>query len=593
NILWITCEDMSLTLGCYGDDFAITPNLDKLAAQGVRYTNAFAVGSVCTPSRSCLITGLYPTSLGSQHLRCNIRLPDHIRCFTEYLRKAGYYCTNNVKQDYNFVAPPDSWDESSKQAHWRKRKPDQKFFSVFNIVTTHQGQIRLPNEQFAKRTARLAPHQRHDPSKVTLPPYYPDTPVIRRDMARFYDLVTAMDKRAGDLLHQLAEDGLTEDTIVFFYSDHGTGMPRHKRWLYDSGLRVPLIIRFPQKYQHLAPGKPGTTIERLVSFVDFAPTVLSLAGIKPPPYMQGSAFLGEQSGEPRQYVFGVRDRVDECYEMSRAIHDGRYKYIRHYMPHRPFMQLSEYSERTPTRQELRRLAAQDRLNGAAKRLLAPSKPAEELYDTQNDRYELHNLADSPNHQKILQRMREILHSWMIETRDTGLLPEAEMHLRCGEIPPYELADRPNTFPIERILEVAEMVGMGPEHRPRLIEKLGDSDSTVRYWAAVGLTAPGLDARPALKPLLGALGDPSPNVRFAAAEVLCVIGRAPEALPVLVEGLHHQNKWARLHAAMSLVAIGDRARPVLKDIEKILANEKETYIRSALGHVLNNLRESAP
>jgi uncharacterized sulfatase len=309
--------------------------------------------------------------------------------------------------------------------------------------------------------------------------------------------------------------------------------------------------------------------------------------------MQGSAFLGARSGEPRQYIFGVRDRVDECYEMSRAVRDRRYKYIRHYMPHRPFMQLSEYSEITPTRQELRRLAAEGRLTGASRQIMAAHKPAEELYDTHKDPHEIHNLVDSPDHQQMLQRMRARLHAWMVETRDVGLLPEAEMHLRCDAVSPYELARQPKRFPIERILEVAERVGRGDGERPRLIASLRDPDAAIRYWAAVGLTAPGLDATPALGALVKALEDPVPNVRIAAAEALCRLGRPANALPVLTACLHHDNQWVRLHAAMSLVAIGDHARPVITDIKRALAGEKKVYNRAALTHSLRRLEEGSP
>lgn len=594
NILWITCEDTSLTLGCYGDPRAITPNLDRLAGQGVQYTNAFAVASVCSPSRSCLITGVYPTSLGTQHLRSTVPIPDGIRCFPEYLRQSGYYCTNNVKEDYNFTTPEGCWDESSRQAHWRKRKPGQPFFSVFNFTATHQGQVRLPEKQFAQRTARLAPEERHDPAKILLPPYYPDTPVVRRDLARVYDLVTAMDKQVGDILAELEADGMAEETIVFFYSDHGMGMPRHKRTLYDSGIRVPLIIRFPEKYRDLAPGKPGTATDRLVSFVDFAPTVLSLTGLKIPDYMQGRAFLGRQSGEPRQYVFAVRDRVDEVYELSRAVRDKRYEYIRHYMPHRPFMQLSVYSEQTPTRQGWRRLAAQGELAGPESLFLRPTKPVEELFDTQNDPFEIHNLADLPDHQQVLQRMRKVLRTWMVDTHDTGLLPEAEMYRRCGELTPYEIARKADRFPVQRILAAAELVGRGVGSLGTLEAMLGDSDSAVRYWAAVGLVALGPDARPASGALVQALSDPAPNVRLAAAEALCNLGHEQDALPVLVEGLEDDDGWVRLHAAIVLQHIGQPARGVLPQIKKALDEERKhqatLYIHWALSHVLEDLSQ---
>ncbi|MFH1267456.1 MAG: sulfatase-like hydrolase/transferase [Planctomycetota bacterium] len=592
NILWITCEDISPNLGCYGDSQAVTPNLDRLAQEGVRYTAAFSAASVCSPARSCLITGVYPTSLGTQHLRSTLRIPDAIRCFPEYLRRAGYYCSNNVKEDYNFQTPPESWDESSPRAHWRKRKPGQPFFSVFNLTATHQGQIRLEADAFAKRTARLEPHERHDPANVPLPPYYPDTPVVRRDVANLYDLITAMDKQAGDLLGQLEADGLAGDTIVFFYSDHGTGLPRHKRWLYDSGIRVPLIIRFPEKLRRWAPAEPGAAIDRLVSFVDFAPTVLSLAGLEIPDYMEGRAFLGDQAARPREHVFAVRDRVDEVYEVSRAVRDKRFKYIRHYLPHRPMMQHSDYSEQTPTRKEFRRLAAEDQLAGPPKAFMSPTKPTEELYDTQSDPHEIHNLAGSPDHQDILKRMRDVHRNWVLETHDTGLLQEAEMYFRSEGLPPYEMTRNAARFPQTRILEAADLVGRGVAARDKLIAMLADPDSAVRYWAVVGLTVLGPAGEPAVESLMRLLGDPAPNVRLAAAEALSKLDREAQALPVIVEGLKHEEGWVRLHAAIVLVAIGEKARAAVPKMKTAAADARKhqatLYIRWALQHALDNL-----
>jgi uncharacterized sulfatase len=597
NILWITCEDISPNLGCYGDRAAVTPNLDRLARQGVRYVNAFATAPVCSPARSCLITGVYPTSLGTQHLRSTLAIPDHVRCFPEYLREAGYYCSNNVKEDYQFKTPPEAWDESSRQAHWRKGKPGQPFFSVFNFTTTHQSQIRLPADQFAQRTARLEAHERHDPADVPLPPYYPDTPLIRRDVANLYDLITAMDKQAGDLVEQLEEDGLADRTIVFYYSDHGTGLPRHKRWLHDSGIRVPLVIRFPERFRHLAPGKPGTVCDRLVSFVDFAPTVLSLAGLEIPDYMEGHAFLGNQAAQPREHVFAVRDRVDEVYEVSRAVRDKRFKYIRNYLPHRPVMQHSDYSERTPTRKELRRLDAEGKLSGPEAFLVQPSKPAEELYDTEDDPHEIHNLADSPGHQAILGRLRKEHRGWVLRTHDTGLLPEAEMHLRSAGRPPYEMARDRERFPQERILEAADLVGRGPAALADLTAHLDDADSAVRYWAAVGMAALGPSAKPATGALKTALRDPAPNVRLAAAEALCNLGSEKEAVPVIVEGLEHEDGWVRLCAAITTVAVGRKAAAAIPQIRSTMADERKhqatLYVQWALKHALEKLGASQP
>ncbi len=593
NILWITCEDASPVLRCYGDRQAVTPHIDRLATEGIRYTRAFATASVCTPARSGLITGMYASSLGTQHLRGAGRVPKSVRCFTEYLREAGYYCTNNVKEDYNFRRSPEAWDESSRTAHWRKRPAGKPFFSVFNFTTTHQGQIRLTGKQFAARTARLTPEQRHDPAKMVLPPYYPDDPVIRRDVAKFYDLVTAMDYQVGDLLKMLAEDGLAENTIVFFYSDHGTGMPRHKRWPYDSGLHVPLIVRIPAKYRQLATGDPGTVNKELVSFLDFTPTVLDLAGVDIPDVMQGQPFLGEQPPEPRQYIFAIRDRVDECYEFSRAVRDDRYLYVRHFMPHRPVMQRSTYSEQTPTRSAIRRLAAEGKLSGDNEFLARATKPPEELFDTQADPHQVHNLAASPQHAEALSRMRTAMHDWMLETGDTGLVPEIDLYSPPDGPTPYELMHG-NRFPTQRVLETAELIGSGPSARAKQTELLGDEHSAVRYWAAVGLAALGADAVESADALREATHDPHPGVRFAAAEALCQIGRSPDALPCLAIGLESDSRWVRLHAAMSIVAIGRDAKPLLPEIRAAAADKTPgtaaLYTRWALGHAIRAMGE---
>ncbi len=582
NILWITCEDINPRLGCYDDTYAITPNLDELAARGVRYTKAFAIAPVCAPSRSCLITGVYATSLGSQHLRSSVHLPPEIKCFPEYLRAAGYYCSNNYKEDYNFAAP-DAWNESSPQAHWRKRAPGQPFFSVFNFTSTHQGQINGSDEEFfAKYRSKLERHERHDPAGITLPPYYPDTPFVRNIWARYYDLITFMDKQVGDLLGQLEADGLADNTIVFFFADHGLGLPRFKRTLYDSGLHVPLLVRFPDRYGHLAPARAGRSTDRLVSFVDFAPTVLRVVGLPVPGYMQGSAFLGPRPGRAREYVFGAASRVDEVYEMSRSVRDKRYKYIRNYMPHLPYIQPSEYPDRAEIMQELRRVAAGGGLTNPQEFWWLPAKPVEELYDTQSDPHEINNLADAPKHNRTLRHLRKVLEQWMIETRDTGLLPEAEMHIRCAESTPYEMAKKPGGYPIQRILAAADLVGKGPAKLPELIELLTDRDGAVRYWAALGLAALGKEAAPATEALEESLKDGHPDVRFVAATTLCKLGACEKALFVLAEGLEDPRETVVLRAAREIQGIGPAACPIALQMCKAKAR-----CRKADGSYKNN------
>jgi arylsulfatase A-like enzyme len=601
NILWITCEDISPYLGCYGDSYAKTANLDKLAKEGVLYTKAFATAPVCAPARSCLVTGVYATSTGTQHLRSDVKLPKQIKCFPEYLRSAGYYCSNNYKKDYNFT-DVNVWDESSQTAHWRKRKPGQPFFSVFNFTSTHQGQINGSDEEFfAKYTSKLKPEERHDGNRIPLPPYYPDTPFVRKIWARYYNLITFMDRQVGDLLSQLEADGLADNTIVFFFSDHGMGIPRFKRTLYDSGLHVPLIVRFGRRYRNFSPLKAGRRTDRLVSFVDFAPSVLGLAGLPIPGYMQGRAFLGTKAGQPREYVFGAASRVDEAYEMSRCVRDKRFKYIRNYMPHLPYVQPSEYPDRAEIMKELRRAVAEDKLSNIQKLHWAPTKPIEELYDTSADPHEVNNLADSASLRRILGRLRKVHLQWMVETRDTGLLSEAEMHIRAEGSTPYEMARQISKYPQRRILAAADLVGKGPDNIPRLIRLLNDSDSAVCYWAVVSLSVLGSGAPPVVEALTELLEDSSPNVRFAAAGALCKLGLCDNALPVLAEGLEDEREETVLYAAREIQFIGNKARPIVRQIQDAQGRYKNSdgayknnnhamFIDWALKYALENCRE---
>lgn len=620
NILWITCEDTSPYLGCYGDPFALTPNLDKLAGDGIRYTNAYSTAPVCSPARSCLITGMYATSLGTQHLRSEVKLPRQIEPFPKLLRYAGYYCSNNFKEDYNFKDPT-IWDDSSPTAHWRNRPSGQPFFSVFNIMTTHQGQVNGTDEEFAARYgSKLKPAERHDPKLLSLPPFYPDTPMVRNIWARYYDLITIMDKQVGELLAQLEQDALTQSTIVFFFADHGLGLPRFKRTLYDTGLRVPLIVRVPTLYQRLTPLAPGGATDQMVSFVDFAPTVLALARVPAPGHMQGKSFLGESprvegilpsnrggdardtlGSSERDSIYGASSRVDEAYEMARCVRDKRYKYIRNFMPHLSYAQPSTYCDQAEIMKELRRVWAEGGMAGIEKPFWEPAKPMEELYDTLLDPIEVRNLAGLPEHQQRLESMRRQLWDWMIQTRDTGLLPEAEMHIRAAGSTPYDIVQDAARYPQSRILAAAELVGAGPKAIPALTEYLENSDSAVRYWAAEGLLALGPEAAQAKDALATALEDPCPDVRFAAAGALCRLGSCDEALSVIAQGVLDSREPVALHAARVLQGLGNKAKPVLNEMESARQRCKNAgggyrndnhamFIDWALTHAIENCKE---
>ncbi len=573
NILWITAEDMSPNLGCYGDDFATTPHIDAFARDSVRYTNAFATAPACSPSRSCLITGVYATSLGTQRLRSLFPIPAAFRGFPEYLREAGYFTSNNVKTDYNLRGEGAliraAWDRNGRDAHWRQRRDGQPFFSVFNLMTTHQSRTSVwPHAQFEAQIGRqLDAASRHDPEVVPLPPYYPDAPSVRQTLARYYDCVTAMDAQVGTILRDLAADGLADDTIVFFYSDHGMGMPRGKRLLHDSGMHVPLIIRFPEKYRGFAPAPPGATTDRLVSFVDFAPTVLSLTSLAIPPQMLGRAFLGGRARPPREYVFGARDRVDEVFELSRSVRDRRYLYIRNYMPHLSWMPPERYSDNSVMRRDLQRLRDEGKLNETQLTYAGPRKPVEELYDTRTDPHQVHNLAGSKKHGAVLERLRHEHRRWVLATRDAGFVTEPDAWKRVGKTTPREMALDATLYPLARLREVAALVGR-PEAVARQTELLGDSDPAVRYWAAVGLhavvSAPSGIADEAMQPvretLHKALEDGDVAVRVEAASALAALGSLGPALGTLTKTLEGDSVEGVMHAMRALELLGEKARP---------------------------------
>jgi uncharacterized sulfatase len=415
NVVWIVGEDLGPELGCYGDAYARTPKLDRLAKEGARFARAFTHSPVCAPSRSGLITGMYPTTIGTHHMRSKLLAPPPT--FTSLLRQAGYFVAWSGKTDFNFEVPPGAFDSTRD---WLKALPPQPFFAYINFTDSHESQIRSAPDKFARTTARLTAEQRHDPAQATLPPYYPDTPEIRRDWANYYDLVTAVDYKVGEVLQALAAHGAASNTVVFFFGDHGRGLPRGKRWVYDSGIRVPLLVRWPGRIQ------PGSVREDLVSFVDFAPTVLALAGTDIPKSMPGRVFLGPYAAPEREYIFAARDRMDETYDRIRCVRSRDFKYIRNFHPELPYAQRIAYLEEMPTMQIWRRLNAEDKLAGPQRFFFAKTKPAEELYDLNTDPHEINNLAGVPGHRKQLDQMRAALDQWMEQSQDLGAVPETEL-----------------------------------------------------------------------------------------------------------------------------------------------------------------------
>lgn len=573
NILWLSVEDISPHLGCYGDKFATTPNLDQFAKQSILYQNAFATAGVCAPSRSAIITGMYQTSLGTQHMRCSAKLPNFIKPFPTYLLDAGYYCTNNSKTDYQFKTPKDCWDQSSGKAHWKNRGKNQPFFAVFNFTGCHESGIEDDNK-YAKTTKGIRKHDRQIVGK-SLPPYYPKTKEVLDDWGRNYDLITATDRWFAQKLKELDDAGLTDDTIVFFWSDHGIGLPRAKRWLYDSGMKVPLIVRVPKKFRSRNQLSENVLSNRLVSLIDLGPTVLKLAGLPIPSYMHGQPFLGNEDLK-REYVYGARDRMDERYDIIRAVRDERFKYIRNYEPWKPYYQYMNTPEKGRTMKAIRK-SALNSPSPCVATFLANNKPVEELYDTTNDPHELNNLANSKRHKQTLQRMREAHLAWVAKTRDTGLLPEAYIREQAEKLGSAHaiFAGEDGAKKISRLRDAATLSSKGIASIDDMIANLGDADPGVRYWAAIGIGNIDFSKTKERKSkaessILSRLTDSVDDVRIAAARALCKMDAPEKALPVLVDILDDGSQWARVHAANVLDEIDEQASPVIAAMKRNLA-----------------------
>ncbi len=564
NILWLTSEDNSPFLGCYGDEFATTPNLDKLASEGFLYTHAYANAPVCAPARNTILTGVYACSNGNQHMRSYYPKSDVVKPYPVYLRQLGYYCTNNSKTDYNVnnVEPGDIWDECDKTAHWKNRPEGKPFFAIFNTTISHESSIHksIPNDEL-----------RHSPDEVPIPPHHPATPDMKHDWAQYYDKVEDMDAQIGRWLKELEDAGLAENTIVFYYGDHGGVLARSKRYVYESGTHVPFIVRIPEKYKYLFPEKqPGSKVKRLISFVDLVPTLLSIVGIQVPEYLQGNAFLGQQKTADPEYAYMFRGRMDERYDMCRAVRDQRFRYIRNYMPYRIYGQRLEYLFRAPSIRSWKAAYEKGECNEAQSAFWEP-KPVEELYDTENDPWEINNLAGDPKYKDVLDRMRAANKDWVTRISDTGFIPEADRVERAGEEPMYDYM-RSGKVNLDAVMEAAEVATLGKtENLEKLKSYLQNGESAVRYWGASGLLILGEKAEGAISDLNAATKDESANVVSVAAEALYLLGEKEAAKKALLKVLTSKNEFARCHALNVIDCIEEDSPEIQQGVIHMIAN----------------------
>ena len=582
NIVWISCEDISPHLGCYGDRNATTPHLDRLAGEGTRFTHAFSCHGVCAPSRTGIITGMYPIALGANHMRSRVQLPDEVRLFPALLRDAGYYCTNNSKTDYNIEwERRQVWDDSSDTAHWKNRsRPDQPFFAVFNLTMTHESKVWPKGWQTV--VGALKASERHAASEFAVPPIYPDTEAVRGDLARIADLITVMDRRVGKILQELEDAGLADRTVVMFWSDHGDGLPRAKRWTYDSGTRVPLVIRVPEQYRAFSGTlSPGSQDERMVSLLDLGPTVLHLAGVMVPEFMHGRPLLGPQQHAGYTFIYGARDRLDERQDLVRSIRTRKYRYVRNLMPWYPALQHVAYGEQNETLKAMRELLAAGALSEQSQQWFRERKP-EELYDLETDPWETRNLAESPELAGVLSRHRAECDRWQREIMDVHLIPEVMLEdeargsggVRARIFRGPEGRDR-----LGRILEVAKSVSAKRE-QTGVRQRMVNEDPVIYWWNLTGVIRRG-DIFSNIENFRDALDHPSPAIRILGAIGLARAGKSDEADSEISRLLQHDREFVR-QAMMREIdeAGGDVVRRWAPEVSN---REKDEYFQRLLEH----------
>ncbi len=527
NILWLVAEDASVDwFGCYGNLQATTPNIDKLAAEGFRYTEAFASAPVCSASRTAWITGINGVSMGTYHHRSRYDIPHNlIKYYPDYLKEGGYCTINQTKTDYNIGGRPDKecWDATGKEADGWKASPGQPWFEVVNFEESHESRAQGP-----------VTNTRHSPQDVTLAKYHPDVLEIRQNYAKYYDAVERMDSDVGKKLAELKASGQEDDTIVIFCTDHGGVLPRSKRFLFDSGTHAPLIIRIPEKFKNLWPAdSPGSTVDRLVSFLDFPKTWLSITGSPIPTVMQGRIFWGPHAEAEPEYVFSSAGRMDERSDNQRSVRDKRYVYIKNYMPFVPCGQHADYLWKMTAMQAWEEADKGGKTDLVTGRFFA-LKPPEELYDSKADPDNLVNLVENPEYKDVLVTMRGALRDWQLTIHDAGLLPEAETDRRAVENDTtiYEMAQDRKLYDLPAYLDAADLALAGnPANRPTFLEHLKSSDSGLRYWGTVGLLTLKRDEMTAadLAVLQTLLVDPSGEIRAIAAWILI---RSSEANAVM-------------------------------------------------------------
>ncbi|GAA0878136.1 sulfatase [Algoriphagus jejuensis] len=595
NILWITFEDTSPQfIGSYGNKDSRTPVIDKFMAEGVRFTNAFSTGTVCSPSRTAIITGVKTYELGTGHHRSNYAIPSFVKGFPLYMRQAGYYASNNAKTDYNvadekaFIS--ETWDESSAQAGWWKRKEGQPFFSVFNFNESHQSRTMTnPYEWYLEEVLEELPEaDRIGEDEFEMPPFYRDSPEMRKQFARVYNSLKLTDNRIGELIGKLETDGLLDETIIFIFADHGEGIPRGKTNGINLGYRVPFTIWFPPKYRHLSPWGTATTTDELLSFEDLAPTLISLAGEKVPAHLRGRILLGDDRSEAVDKLYLSSDRSDNGIDMVRTVTDGRYVYSRNFMPFMPEARYIRYMEIGEIKQLMRQDYEGQLLDPLQRSLFEP-RSAELLYDIEQDVWETNNLIARPEYKNLIEEMRIALETHTLERRDVLFLPEYELERISALSTPFEFRNSSSGYPLQEIFHVANLSGMrSKEVALQQLAYLEDENEIVRYWAAVGLMSQGKETLEPLAPKLsGFLSDAYPPAAISLAAVVYELNQSDEAAEILKKYVLSADRHLALMAINYLLYVSDK-EPFVSVVREVYDRQGEYNTSAASKDFLGSL-----
>lgn len=587
NILWVTIEDTSPDfIGCYGNKNAKTPAIDRLAKEGVRFTNAFSTGTVCSPSRNTIITGVRTYALGTGNHRSQYPIPDFMKGFPYFMQQEGYYVTNNSKTDYNvadekaFIAA--AWNECSNEAGWWGRAAGQPFFAVFNFADSHQSRTMTnPYEWYEEHVLnQLAVEERIGEDDFDMPPFYRDSRQMRKQFARVYNSLKLTDNKIAELLNRLKEDHLMDSTIIFFYGDHGEGMPRGKTNGIDFGYRVPFVVWFPEMYKHLSPWGTGVITEELVSFEDLAPTLVSLAGGEIPKHMKGRVLLGPGRMAPRDRLFLSSDRSDNGIDLVRSVTTGRYFYSRNFMPFMPEARYIRYMEIGEIKQIMRKDLAANQLNDLQESLFEP-RPAEFLFDLEDDHWETHNLASDPLHDSLLRKMRTALRDNIISSRDIMLLPEYEIASIASTTTPYVYRMDKKKYPVEQIYAAASLSGIRSAQAANEQGKLLKSgNKIVRYWAIIGLRSQQkAELKPLREEIKQAMKDSYPPVAVAASAISYDAFGDQTAKAQLEKFMRDKNPHLALMAINFLLYVHD-AQPFVSIAQEVAKATEVPYAVSA-------------